>query len=114
MFLITGGTGNVGANLVRQLLDAGERVRVITRHPGDRSFPDQVEVVPGDLTRPETLPPALAGVDGAFLELLDQLAARNGTTAQVLPTVEEVTGRPAFTYAQWAASRAAEFDPASL
>jgi uncharacterized protein YbjT (DUF2867 family) len=67
MFLVTGGAGNVGANLVRQLLDAGEKVRVITRHPSDRSFPEQVEVVPGDLTRPETLPAALSGVGRAFL-----------------------------------------------
>jgi uncharacterized protein YbjT (DUF2867 family) len=29
--LVTGGTGNVGADVVRQLLDAGERVRVLTR-----------------------------------------------------------------------------------
>ena len=67
MILVTGGAGNVGANVVRQLLDAGEKVRVITRNPSDRSFPDQVEVVPGDLTRPETLPAVLSGVDRAFL-----------------------------------------------
>lgn len=67
MILVTGGAGNVGANVVRQLLNAGEKVRVITRNPRGRSFPDQVEVVPGDLARPETLPPALSGVDRAFL-----------------------------------------------
>ncbi|MFE3454261.1 NAD(P)H-binding protein [Nonomuraea sp. NPDC059194] len=67
MILVTGGAGNVGANVVRQLLDAGEKVRVVTRDPSDRSFPDQVEVVPGDLTRPDTLPAALSGVDRAFL-----------------------------------------------
>ena len=67
MFLVTGGTGNVGANIVHQLLDEGEKVRVITRDPSVRSFPGPVEVVPGDLTRPETLPAALSGVDRAFL-----------------------------------------------
>ncbi|MEV0389835.1 NAD(P)H-binding protein [Nonomuraea sp. NPDC050643] len=67
MILVTGGAGNVGANVVQQLLDAGEKVRVITRDPGGRTFPDQVEVMPGDLTRPETLPTALSGVDRAFL-----------------------------------------------
>jgi uncharacterized protein YbjT (DUF2867 family) len=67
VILVTGGAGNVGANIVRQLLDAGEKVRVITRDPRNRSFPDQVEVVPGDLTQPETLPAALSGVDRAFL-----------------------------------------------
>ncbi|WP_433243599.1 NAD(P)H-binding protein [Streptosporangium sp. CA-135522] len=67
MILVTGGAGNVGADIVRQLLDAGEKVRVITRNRGGRSFPDEVEVVPGDLTRPETLPAALTGVERAFL-----------------------------------------------
>jgi uncharacterized protein YbjT (DUF2867 family) len=67
VILVTGGAGNVGAGIVRQLLDEGEKVRVITRNPSARSFPDQVEVVPGDLTRPETLPPALSGVGRAFL-----------------------------------------------
>jgi uncharacterized protein YbjT (DUF2867 family) len=67
MILVTGGAGNVGANVVRQLLDAGEKVRVMTRNPSGRSFPDGVEVVPGDLTRPETLPAALSGIERAFL-----------------------------------------------
>ncbi|WP_214318765.1 NAD(P)H-binding protein [Nonomuraea sediminis] len=67
MILVTGGTGNVGANIVRQLLDAGEKVRVLTRDPGSRSLPDEVEVVPGDLARGETLTAALSGVDRAFL-----------------------------------------------
>ncbi|MFC4120030.1 NmrA family NAD(P)-binding protein [Nonomuraea zeae] len=67
MILVTGGTGNVGANVVRQLLDAGEKVRVLTRNPGGHSLPDGVEVVPGDLTRPGTLAEALSGVERAFL-----------------------------------------------
>jgi uncharacterized protein YbjT (DUF2867 family) len=67
VFLVTGGTGNVGADVVRQLLEAGEKVRVLSRNPGGGPFPDQVEVVAGDLTRPETLPAALSGVDRAFL-----------------------------------------------
>lgn len=67
MILVTGGTGNVGADIVSQLLDAGEKVRVMTRDPSGRSFPGGVEVVTGDLTRPETLPEALSGADRAFL-----------------------------------------------
>ncbi|GAA3507590.1 uncharacterized protein YbjT (DUF2867 family) [Streptosporangium album] len=67
MILVTGATGNVGRNVVRQLLDAGEKVRAITRHPESAGLPDGVEVLPGDLTRPETLPAALRGVEQAFL-----------------------------------------------
>ncbi|GAA3258710.1 NAD(P)H-binding protein [Nonomuraea helvata] len=67
MILVTGATGKVGHNVVRQLLDAGEKVRAITRHPESAGLPDGVEVLPGDLTRPETLPAALRGVEQAFL-----------------------------------------------
>ncbi|MBC6457013.1 NAD(P)H-binding protein [Actinomadura sp. HBU206391] len=67
MLLVTGATGNVGRNVVAQLLDAGEKVRAITRDPGARTLPGDVEVLAGDLTRPETLPAALRGVDRAFL-----------------------------------------------
>ncbi|WP_406312658.1 NAD(P)H-binding protein [Streptosporangium sp. NBC_01639] len=67
MILVTGATGNVGRNVVRQLLDAGEKVRTITRNPESAGLPDGVEVLPGDLTRPETLPAALRGVEQAFL-----------------------------------------------
>lgn len=67
MILVTGATGNVGSHVVRQLLEADERVRVMTRNPGGHAFPDQVEVVTGDLTQPETLSEALAGIERAFL-----------------------------------------------
>ncbi|MFI6731419.1 NAD(P)H-binding protein [Nonomuraea sp. NPDC050451] len=67
MILVTGATGNVGSHVVDQLLDAGEKIRVITRNPGGHSFPEQVEIVPGDLTQPDTLSEALDGVERVFL-----------------------------------------------
>ncbi|SEH03164.1 Uncharacterized conserved protein YbjT, contains NAD(P)-binding and DUF2867 domains [Nonomuraea solani] len=67
MILVTGATGNVGSNVVAQLAEAGEKVRVLTRDPARHSFPEHVEVVPGDLTRPETLSQALDGVERTFL-----------------------------------------------
>jgi uncharacterized protein YbjT (DUF2867 family) len=67
MILVTGATGFVGRNVVRQLLDAGVHVRALTRNPATAALPDGVEVVEGDLTRPETLAPALAGVERMYL-----------------------------------------------
>ncbi|GAB3400077.1 SDR family oxidoreductase [Flindersiella endophytica] len=67
MILVTGATGNVGRNVVAQLLDAGEQVRATSRDPGRATFPAGVEVVRADLAQPETLGPALEGVDKLFL-----------------------------------------------
>jgi dihydroflavonol-4-reductase len=62
--LVTGGTGFIGANLVRELLDAGARVRVLAR-PGSNLLALtglDVEVVRGDLLDAASLRAALAGV----------------------------------------------------
>jgi uncharacterized protein YbjT (DUF2867 family) len=67
MILVTGATGNVGGELVRALLDAGERVRALVRESDSLGFPDGVQTVVGDLNEPETLGPALAGVGRLFL-----------------------------------------------
>jgi uncharacterized protein YbjT (DUF2867 family) len=67
MIVVTGATGNVGGNVVRQLLDAGERVRAVTRSPGAARLPDGVEVVGGDLTEPSTLAGAFDGAERMFL-----------------------------------------------
>lgn len=66
MILVTGGTGTVGSELVRLLVERGEAVRLLARDP-DKVEIDGVEACAGDLARPETLPSALAGVDHAFL-----------------------------------------------
>jgi uncharacterized protein YbjT (DUF2867 family) len=65
--LVTGATGTVGRNVVDQLIRAGQRVRALTRDPALAALPADVEVVEGDLIRPETLPAALAGVERVFL-----------------------------------------------
>jgi uncharacterized protein YbjT (DUF2867 family) len=67
--LVTGATGYVGGRLVPQLLEAGYRVRVLARDPRrleGRPWSARVEVVPGDVLRPETLPAALAGAGAAY------------------------------------------------
>jgi len=68
MILITGATGTVGKALVQQLLEAKQPVRVFTRHAGKVAhLAGQVEIVTGDFNRPETLEPALRGVERMFL-----------------------------------------------
>jgi dihydroflavonol-4-reductase len=62
--LVTGGTGFIGANVVRELLRAGATVRVLARPSSDRralaGLP--VDVAAGDLLDRASLRPALAGV----------------------------------------------------
>ena len=52
--LIIGGTGTVGSQVVAQLSNSGTQFRVMARNPEGARLPRQVEVVRGDLTRPET------------------------------------------------------------
>ena len=66
--LVTGATGRVGRVVVDQLIEAGVRVRALTRRPeAAATFPENVEVVAGDLTVPESLDAALRGVGAVFL-----------------------------------------------
>src|SRR5215216_7230491 len=69
MILVTGATGRVGSEVVRQLLAAGERPRAFTRDPDKarERLGEQVDPVAGDLAGPETIEAALAGVDRLFL-----------------------------------------------
>jgi len=66
--LVTGGTGFVGANLVRELLADGERVRVLVRKGSDRRALDglAVELVEGDLTDADSLRRAFRGVRSLY------------------------------------------------
>ncbi len=70
MILVTGGTGLNGGELLRRLSARGVRVRAmvrsIARAGGISSLP-QVEIVAGDMARPETLAEPLRGVDRAML-----------------------------------------------
>lgn len=67
MFLVTGSTGNVGAEVVRALAAAGANVRALTRDPATADAQPGVEYVAGDLNLPESVEPALDGVRGLFL-----------------------------------------------
>ncbi|SDK14555.1 NAD(P)H-binding protein [Nonomuraea jiangxiensis] len=66
-YLVTGATGSVGRHVVDHLLRAGHPVRALTRDPARARLPAAAQVVQGDLTRVETLVPALRGVTGVHL-----------------------------------------------
>jgi uncharacterized protein YbjT (DUF2867 family) len=67
MILVTGATGNVGREVVNLLLSGGEKVVAVTRNPAKAALPDGAHVVGGDPSRPQTLMPALRGVDTVFI-----------------------------------------------
>ena len=70
MILVTGATGLNGSELVRRLSERGVPVRALVRSPAKAAalaaLPN-VEIVEGDMARPETLAGALRGVDRAML-----------------------------------------------
>jgi len=74
MILVTGASGNVGRQVVEQLVAVGEPVRVLSRHPERTRWPAGVEPVTGDLTAgvPEE---AFAGVRALHLFPVPETAA---------------------------------------
>ncbi|RST07713.1 NAD-dependent epimerase/dehydratase family protein [Streptomyces sp. WAC07149] len=65
--LVTGATGNVGRQVVVQLLAAGAAVRALTRDPATAGLPAGVTAAGGDLTRPDMVGRASAGTGTVFL-----------------------------------------------
>jgi uncharacterized protein YbjT (DUF2867 family) len=62
--LVVGATGSIGRLVVEEAVKKGLAVRALARDPrkARRLFPD-VELVAGDLARPDSLIPVVAGVD---------------------------------------------------
>ncbi|MEW6382140.1 MAG: SDR family oxidoreductase [bacterium] len=68
LFLVTGGGGFIGSNLVKALLSQGERVRVLDNFStGKREnltgVLDQIELIEGDIRNPEVVNRSVQGVD---------------------------------------------------
>lgn len=65
---LTGATGFVGASVARLLIEKGHKLRVLSRPHNDRRNLDglNVDVVEGDLARPETYRDALTGCQNLF------------------------------------------------
>ena len=88
--LVTGGTGFVGKEVLRQLHAAGHQIRLLVR---DRTAPAaqdaisryDTEVRQGDILDPGTLPPALQGVE-AVIHLVGIIAETGRQTFENVHT----------------------------
>jgi uncharacterized protein YbjT (DUF2867 family) len=81
--LVTGATGNVGRQVVSQLLAADCRPRAMTRDPDSAGLPPRVEVVRGDLTDADSLERCLDGVDAVFLVWTAPADAANAAVSRI-------------------------------
>lgn len=68
MIVVTTPTGNIGHHVVRHLLDAGERVRVVARDPGrlPQAVRDRAEVVEGSHGDAAVVDRAFDGAEAVF------------------------------------------------
>ena len=65
--LVTGSTGNVGRQVVQQLVQRGASVRALVRDPAKANFPAGVDVAQGDMLDVDSLRRAYDGVSTLFL-----------------------------------------------
>jgi uncharacterized protein YbjT (DUF2867 family) len=96
--LVTGATGFIGRRLVPALIDAGHEVRAMTRRP--EKYDGAGEAVGADVMDPDSLRPALEGVDAAIylvhslddpdFERKDADAARNFSAAAAAAGVDQI------------------------
>ena len=103
LILVTGATGYVGGRLLHALEQNGRRVRCLARRPAflESRVGGSTEVVRGDCLDPDSLGPALAGVETAYylvhsmgstadFEQQDRLAAGNFAAAARTAGVQRI------------------------
>ncbi len=68
MILVTGANGNVGCEIVSQLVGAGHRVRALLRSQSKvAAFPDAVEIAIGDFSDMASLLRAVGGAEAVYM-----------------------------------------------
>ena len=118
--LIVGATGSIGRYAVAEALQQGYAVRALVRDRARaaRILPEGVDLVIGDLTRPETLGPAVDGVDAIvfthgsttserdvrdndYAGVANVLKVLGGRRTRIALMTAIGTTRPGVAYAQW-------------
>ncbi|QNH15140.1 NmrA family transcriptional regulator [Xanthomonas sp. SS] len=94
--LVTGATGNVGRQVVEQLVKRGADVRALVRDAAKANLPAGVEVVQGDLLDVDSLRGAFSGVSTLFL--LNAVVADEYTQALIALNVARQAGIERFVY----------------
>ena len=82
MILVIGATGNIGSEVTRQLVSKGADVRALARDTAKAraALGPKVQVMEGDLSRPETVAAAMTGAEKLFLVTplhLEQIAMKS-------------------------------------
>ncbi len=73
MILVTGASGTVGAEIVRQLVGAGQGVRALMRSRAKaEALPSNIEVAFGDFSDRDSLARAVDGVDAVYMTSFDR------------------------------------------
>uniref|UniRef100_E1T5J3 NmrA family protein n=1 Tax=Burkholderia sp. (strain CCGE1003) TaxID=640512 RepID=E1T5J3_BURSG len=88
--LVTGATGRVGHQVVKQLVQRGADVRVLVRDPSRADFPAGVTLMQGDMLDIDSLRKAFAGVRTLFL--LNAVAGDEFTQALICLNVARESG----------------------
>ena len=91
--LVVGATGSIGRLVVEEAIRQGHAVRALVRTPGKaRRLPPEAQVVRGDVTRPDTLPGAVDGVDAIVFTLGSDGAGKVGAESVDYGGVRNVLG----------------------
>jgi (4-alkanoyl-5-oxo-2,5-dihydrofuran-3-yl)methyl phosphate reductase len=91
MILVTGATGNIGKELVPQILASDKPLRVLVRDPQRAAHLDpRAERFVGDLNKPESLVPALENVERVFLLTFETQQDKNIIAAAKFMGVQQI------------------------
>ncbi|MDB5516735.1 MAG: nucleoside-diphosphate sugar epimerase [Tardiphaga sp.] len=88
--LVTGATGQVGRQVIQQLVSRGANVRALVRDPAKADLPEGVEIAKGDLLDVDSLRAAFSGVSTLFL--LNAVVADEFTQALIALNVARQAG----------------------